>query len=73
MRAALPLLEFIATLPGRAILALYAGALIGTSREDVGSPVARWLWTVAFWIVLIPFARLFAESWPGIRTAYGLG
>jgi hypothetical protein len=72
MRAALPVFEFIATLPGRAILLLYGGALIGTTRDDARSRLARWMWTAVFWVVFIPFARLFLDSWPAVREAYGV-
>ena len=73
MRAALPVLEFVATLPGRAILLLYGGAIVGTARDDAGSSLARWMWTAVFWVVFIPFARLFLDFWPAIRDAYGFG
>ena len=73
MPPALAYLEFLLTLPGRIILMLYWGAsgtLTAGDHEGRDSRLNRWLQTILFWVLLIPLAGLFLESWPEIRAAY---
>ena len=73
MPPALAYLEFLLTLPGRIILMLYWGAsgtLTAGDHEGRDSRLNRWLQTILFWVLFIPLADLFHESWPEIRAAY---